>query len=161
MNFKLFGDEYLFKWGTWTYIYLNTWATVFGPNHSPTFLSSESPINAIWWIENGLFRLSSNLLTIFKYVGSRVVEVQNQSLPKWRSIKDCPKTICPHRNICNRYSHLMYAILKINFVHLRNPSLCQMLVEIDFQLEQNLVYMYTKVWIEHLFVSFPILKHHK
>lgn len=50
--------------------YFSTCATVFGPNHSPTRLSSESPIKAIWCIENGLFRLSSNLFTIFKYVGS-------------------------------------------------------------------------------------------
>lgn len=50
--------------------HFRTCDTVFGPNHSPTRLSSESPINAIVCIEYGFFRSSSKRFTIFKYVGS-------------------------------------------------------------------------------------------
>lgn len=46
--------------------YLKTWATVFGPNHSPTSLPSEAPVRAIWWMEYGAERLSSNIRNILK-----------------------------------------------------------------------------------------------
>lgn len=95
--------------GNWLEIYENkssplsthfkTCATVFGPNHSPTRLSSESPINAIWWRENGHFLASSKRLTIFRYVGSRVSVVQNQLRPKCRSIRLWARTIWPHRSM--------------------------------------------------------------
>lgn len=92
---------------------------MFGPNHCPTFLSSELPIKAICRSEKPLLRLSSNMLTIFRYDGSlqvtddqgvvlsftRIVfsylvsEDQRHGRPKcsWTSV--CARIICPQRNM--------------------------------------------------------------